>query len=318
MAVVLITGGTGLIGRALSQALLEKNYQVIVLTRNPSRISNESPHIRYAGWNPDQQTIDLDTVAKADYLVHLAGEGIADKRWTKKRREEIRSSRVKSGEFIVQTLLNNPNKVRAVVSASAIGWYGEDPEIPNPRPFREEDPADKGFLGSTCEAWEQSLEPLTNSSIRLVKLRTGIVLSRDGGALPEFMKPVKYGVGAIFGSGKQRISWIHIDDLVRAYIMAIENDGMRGVYNAVAPNPVSNREFMLNLAHILKGRFHIPVYIPAGILKLVLGKLSIEILKSTTVSADKLHYSGFTFLYPSVEAALRQLIQDQPAKMPAR
>ena len=200
-----------------------------------------------------------------------------------------------------------PNKVKAVVSASAIGWYGEDPVIPNPNPFIETAPADQGFLGQTCLEWEKSTGPITDLGKRVVKYRTGIVLSNEGGALKEFEKPVRFGVAAILGSGKQKVSWIHIADLVRLYITAVESDDMRGVFNAVAPKPVSNKELVLQLAQTKKGKFFIPLYVPSFVLKTVLGEMSIEVLKSTTVSCDKIHYCGFSFLFPTIDAALRNL-----------
>jgi uncharacterized protein (TIGR01777 family) len=167
----------------------------------------------------------------------LAGAGIADKRWTKKRKKEIRDSRVKSSGLIVKSLSELPNNVKAVVSASAIGWYGADSVIPNPKPFREDDPPDAGFLGETCREWEAGIEPVTGLGKRLVKLRTAIVMSNAGGALKEFKNPLRFGVAPILGNGRQVMSWIHIDDLVRLYIAAIENEKLEGVYNAAAPYP---------------------------------------------------------------------------------
>jgi uncharacterized protein (TIGR01777 family) len=306
MATVLITGGTGMIGRALTTALLEKNYKVIILSRGSN---NQQPagNLSYAQWDVKNQLIDNDAIARADYIIHLAGAGVGDKRWTKKRKNEIVDSRVKSGELLVKTLQEMPNKVKAVISASAIGWYGTDPLVPNLRPFSEDNPSDRSFLGDTCRQWEKSSAPVTKLGKRLVTLRTGIVLAKEGGALEEFKKPLKFGIAAILGSGRQVISWIHIDDLVRLYVAAIEDENLRGVYNAVAPKPVSNEDLTLQLASIKKGIFFIPVHVPAFVLKLVIGEMSIEVLKSATVSCDKIHYSGFTFLYPAIEAALKNL-----------
>lgn len=297
-----------MIGRALTEALLEKNYKVIILSRQIDGQNSLSNNISRAKWNPQKQVIDRDAIAAADYIVHLAGAGIADKRWTKKRKQEIVDSRVKGGELLVKALQEKPNKVKAVVSASAIGWYGPDLVIPNPKPFTEDAPADNSFLGETCKQWESSITPVNQLGKRLVILRTGIVLSKTGGALDEFKKPLKFGVAAILGNGRQVISWIHIDDLVRLYMMAIEDDNLRGAYNAVAPEPVSNKEFTLQLAAIKKGKFFIPIHIPSFVLKTVLGEMSIEALKSATVSCAKIYYSGFTFLYPSPEAALKEIL----------
>ena len=306
MATVLITGGTGMIGTALTHALLEKNYKVIILSRQKNKKA-ERAGLTYANWDLPSQSIDRDAISAADYIVHLAGAGIADKRWTKKRKEKIRDSRVKSSELIVKSLQESPNHVKAVISASAIGWYGADPVIPNPKPFHEDDPPDAGFLGETCELWEAGIAPVTTLGKRLVKLRTAIVMSNTGGALKEFKKPIWFGIAPILGNGKQVMSWIHIEDLVRLYITAIEDEKLSGIYNAVAPNPVANKTFILKLARLTKGQFYIPVYVPVFALKLILGEMSIEVLKSATVSCDKIHHSGFTFLFPSIEAALEDL-----------
>jgi uncharacterized protein (TIGR01777 family) len=313
MYTILITGGTGMIGTALTKALLEKDYNVIILTRNPEKFTASTSRLSYASWNIPNQTIDKEAIAKSDYIIHLTGAGIADKRWTKKRKQEIVDSRVKSGELLVKTLKENANKVKAVISASAIGWYLIPDPSPggkgssSPRKLEESDPPADDFLGQTCKQWEESLEPIPQLNKRLVKLRTGIVLSNEGGALPRFIKPLQFGIAPILSNGKQIVSWIHIDDLVRIYIAAIENENINDVYNAVAPRPVSNKELVLQLAEIKRGRFFVPIHVPSFILKLILGEMSIEVLKSARVSCDKIHFTGFTFLYPSLEAALKQL-----------
>jgi uncharacterized protein (TIGR01777 family) len=309
MITVLITGGTGLIGNAITKALLDRNYKVIVLSRNTSNRKPATGNLSYSQWNIKEQTIDKDAVAKADYIIHLAGAGVADKRWTKKRKQEIVDSRVKSGELIVKTLKENTNHVKAVISSSGIGWYGPDPVIPNPHPFTEDDRANDDFLGNTCLQWERSLDPVTTLGKRLIKFRTGIVLSNEGGALKEFKSPMRFGIAAILGSGKQIASWIHIDDLVQLYITAIENENINGVYNAVAPNPVSNKELTLQLAKKIRGKFFIPVHVPSFVLKIVVGELSIEVLKSATVSCGKIQNTGFNFLYPSIDIALKDLLE---------
>jgi uncharacterized protein len=305
MATVLITGGTGLVGKALGQALLEKGYTVIILSRQAGKKSAVA-NLSYAAWDADKQTIDEEAIDSADFIIHLAGAGVADKRWTKKRKQEIIDSRVNSSRLIVDSLKTISNKVKAVISASAIGWYGADPAIPNPKPFEENCPADETFLGNTCKLWEESIEPVTQLGKRLVKLRIGIVLSKEGGALSEFKKPLQFGVAAILGNGKQIISWIHIDDLVRMFIASIENSGMNGVYNAVAPVPVSNEELTIQLAKSRK-QFFIPVHVPSFILKLMLGEMSIEVLKSATVSSNKIELTGFSFKFPTVTTALSNL-----------
>jgi uncharacterized protein (TIGR01777 family) len=308
MPTVLITGGTGLIGTALSELLLQKGYQVIILSRSvPGQQTKDIPGLLYARWDIAPQTIDATAIQKADYIVHLAGAGVAEKRWTSKRKKEIVNSRTQSSGLLLKAITETPNHIKAIISASAIGWYGPDPVRPDPRPFMENDPAAHDFLGETCRQWEQSIEPVTQLGKRLVILRTGIVLSTKGGALMEFIKPLRFGIAGILGNGKQVISWIHIDDLCRLYLRGIEDENMLGVYNAVAPSVLSNKTFTLQLARAVKHSFYIALYIPSVILKLVLGQMSVEVLKSATVSATKIKSAGFSFIYPTTEAAINQL-----------
>jgi len=306
MQTILITGGTGLIGSALTDMLISEGYKVIVLTRKPKPpVGN----VRYALWDIDKQTIDQTAIEEADHIIHLAGANVADKRWTNRRKKEILQSRTKSGALLVQTLKGSPNKVQSVISASAIGWYGPDPSQPNTHPFTEDHDAANDFLGSTCRAWEDSIKPVQELGKRLVYIRTGIVLSMKGGALKEFAAPVKYGLATILGSGRQVISWIHVEDLCRLYLRAIKDKTMHGAYNGVAPTPVSNKEMVLELARASRGNIHIPIHVPGLALKIALGEMSIEILKSATVSSRKVEATGFQFLYPSVKSAILDLVK---------
>lgn len=311
MKTVLITGGTGMVGRALTKALLDKGYEVIVMGRGgvrdaALRQAQDYNGLTFAKWNVEKQEIDAAAFAKTDYIIHLAGAGVADKRWTAKRKQEIVDSRVKSGALLVHSLKSIPNKVKAVISASAIGWYGADNLTPGRgvRKFEESDNAAEDFLGQTCKQWEESIEPVAALGKRLIKLRIGIVLSTEGGALREFIKPLQFGIASILGSGRQIISWIHIDDLVNMFIKAIESEDINGVYNAVAPSPVSNKELILTLAKA-RNKFYIPVPVPSFVLKMMLGEMSIEILKSATVSSAKAEKAGFSFQYPSIAAAVK-------------
>jgi uncharacterized protein (TIGR01777 family) len=312
MATVLISGGTGLIGTALSKALMQKGYEVVILSRRKK--TSVQKNISYAIWDVSKQTIDEEAIKKADYIVHLAGANVGEKRWTQKRKKEIVDSRVDSGKLLVKALREIPNKVKAVISSSAMGYYGPDHLIPKPspagegseRPFMETDPPYNDFLATTVVKWEHAIEPVKDLEKRLVFFRTGIVLSNEGGAYKEFKKPLKLGVASVLGSGKQTVSWIHIDDLVRLYIEAIEHEKWNGVYNAVSPNPVSNQQLIKEIARQTKP-FYITAKVPAFILKIVLGEMSIEVLKSTTVSSEKIQKTGFQFLFPTIEEAIKNL-----------
>lgn len=296
-----------MIGTALTKSLVEKGHEIIILTRKKKP---STAGIRYKEWNVEKGTIDVSALTEADYLVHLAGANVAGGRWTEKRKKEIIDSRVQSGNLLVKTLHTHPNKVKAVISASAQGFYGPDPQIPNPRPFVEEDEAHPDFLGKTSQLWESAIRPVTELGKRLVIFRIGIVLSTNGGAYAEFRKPVKFGAATILGSGKQVISWIHIKDVVRLFTTAMENTAWEGTYNAVAPHPVSNKTLMLQIAKE-KRNFHVPFYVPSFALQLALGEMSIEVLKSTTVSSQKAEAEGFSFLYPTIGKAVAALEREK-------
>ncbi len=293
-------------GSALTNVLLGKGYSVIILSRKNNQ-KTTTPNLSYAHWDIKKQQIDEDAIKQADFIVHLAGAGVVAKKWTAAYKKEIVESRTESSRLIVDSLQRIENNVKAIISASAIGFYGSDNE--NGKPFVETDNADESFLGNTCKIWEESIDPVTKLNKRLVKLRTGIVLSNDGGALIEFKKPLQFGIAAILGSGKQIVSWIHIDDLCRLFIEGIEHDKLEGTYNAVAPLPVSNKTLTLTLAKAMNGKFYFPMKVPSFILNLMMGKRSIEVLKSTTVSCQKILDTGFAFEFKSIERALAGLIK---------
>ena len=308
MATVLLTGGTGMIGTQLQKHLLKNDYSVIVLDRNDLKNKSSGHNVSYAKWNVEKGEIDKNSITSADYIVHLAGANVAEKRWSDKRKKEIVESRTKSDDLLVKSLKEIPNKVQAVISASAIGWYGADTNQSIQNGFKENEPAANDFLGKTCKLWEAGIKPVEELNKRLVILRFGVVLSNEGGALPKFKMPVKFGVGGILGNGKQVISWIHIDDLCRLILLAIETNNISGVFNAVAPQPVTNKEFALTLAKQMRGKFFLPLHVPAFALKLMMGEMSTEVLKSATVNDDKIKIAGFKFLYPDVEVALKDLV----------
>lgn len=310
MPSVLITGGTGLVGTAVKALLEQKGYEVVLLTRS------KTPTKGQAHWDINAGTIDSTAIVAADYIIHLAGAGVADKRWSASRKQEILDSRTKSSALLVKALQETPNKVKAVISASAIGWYGPDNNDTHnnegaAQGFVETDPSYPDFLGTTCAAWEASIAPVTANTNglqkRLVCLRTGIVLSKHGGALKEFLKPLAVRMAAVLGNGKQMISWIDVRDLAKMFVYALENENISGSYNAVAPAPVSNKTLTQTLAKVLYGSFYITTYVPSFVLKIMLGEMSIEVLKSTTVSAQKILDTGFVFDYPTITSSLATL-----------
>jgi uncharacterized protein (TIGR01777 family) len=310
MPSVLITGGTGLVGTAVKTLLEAKGYEVVLLSRSKSSLKGQ------AHWDINAGTIDSTAIAEADYIIHLAGAGVADKRWSVSRKQEILDSRTKSSALLVKALQETPNKVKAVISASAIGWYGPDQMNTHnnegtAKGFVETDPSYPDFLGTTCAAWEASIAPVTANTNglqkRLVCLRTGIVLSKNGGALKEFLKPLAVRMAAVLGNGKQMISWIDVRDLAKMFVYAIEHENISGSYNAVAPSPVSNKTLTQTLANVLYGKFYITTYVPSFVLKIMLGEMSIEVLKSTTVSAQKIQDAGFVFDYPEITKSLSTL-----------
>jgi uncharacterized protein len=310
MKTVVVTGGTGLIGTELIKHLIRHNYQVVVLTRDPQKATAKSKfgnHVSYAAWNVKSGTVDEAALAQADYIIHLAGANVVAKKWTAAYRKEIVDSRVKSSELLINTLRRINHHVTAFISSSATGWYGAD-KPGTAKPFTEEAPPATDFLGETCRLWEQSAQPVEQLGIRRVSLRTGIALSKKGGALAEFLKPLKLGVAGVLGSGRQMVSWIHIADLCDMYIYALEHEHVRGSYNAVAPHPVTNEQLTLALAHAQRGRLFVKMPVPAFVLKLMMGERSEEVLKSTTVSAQKIQAAGFQFQWPEIKGAIKNLV----------
>ena len=305
MKTVLITGGTGMVGKALSQYLIEKGYEVIVLTRSVKQSNIQ--HLSYAIWDIEKQYVDPLALAKADIIVHLAGESVATKRWTKIRKQDIVDSRVKTGALLVKALKENKHRVKAFISASAIGWYGPDTAQSLLKGFTETDSFDNSYLGITCKQWEESVQDINDLGIRLVNLRIGIVFNKNGGALAEFIKPAKFKVATILGTGNQIVSWIHQHDLCKMILFVAENDAIRGVYNAVAPNPVNNKELAVAIAANMN-KFYLTVKVPVFVLQIMLGEMSIEVLKSAKVSSDKIQASGFVFDYPNLDGALSNLL----------
>ena len=295
-----------MVGQSLTNLLLNKGYQVIVLTRQQKQSSRVN--FSFAQWDLNKAWIDPAAIAAADYIIHLAGEGVADKRWTAKRKKAILDSRVQSSALLVKALKEYPNKVKAIVAASAIGWYGPDTEQSLQHGFVETDPVDAAFLGDTCKRWEDSVKPVETLGVKLVSLRIGIVLNKQGGALAEFIKPAQFGLATIFGTGSQMVSWIHYKDLCKMILFGIETNTIHGVYNAVSPDPTSNKDLIIAITKKLRG-FYLPILVPAFVLKIMLGEMSIEILKSAKVSSKKIEDNSFKFDFPTLTSALDDLLK---------
>lgn len=308
MSTILITGGTGMVGTRLTEILLERGHEVIILSRNPLPAAQLPKGVQHAKWDIGKKYIDPEAFASADHIIHLAGAGVADKRWNTKRKAEIVNSRADSGALLVHAMQTITNKIQSVHSASGIGWYGADTPQSLKSGFTEEAPADTEFLGETCRIWEENIQGVSSLGKRLTIFRIGIVLSNSGGALVEFKKPIRFGFAAILGNGQQNISWIHVDDLCEFFLKAIGDTAMQGVYNAVSPETVTNKQLTLMLAKTMRGSFFIPMHVPAFLLQWVLGEMSIEVLKSAKVNSFKTQGTGFKYQYPTLAEAIKQLI----------
>lgn len=299
---VLITGGTGMIGKRLTQLLLEKGYKVAYLSRKHESI----PNVTVYRWDIDKNWIDDKALANADYIIHLAGAGITDTRWTDKHRREIINSRTKTIELIARELQGRPYKVKAFVSASAIGFYGSDTGNTQ---LTEQTPSGSDFLAHVTRHWENSAELIDNIGIRTTKLRIGVVLSNEGGALPKISMPIRWGIGAPIGNGNQWMSWIHLDDLCRLFIAALENNKWHGVYNAVAPAPVTNAELTRQIANVLHRPLWLPA-IPAFALRLVYGEMANVVLGGNYVINHRIRTeTDFIYQFENLQSALQDLTE---------
>lgn len=297
---VLITGASGLVGTRLTTLLMQKGYQISHLSR-----SSSTGPIRTFLWDVNAGTIENGALDEVDTIIHLAGAGIADKRWSASRKKEILESRTKSTELLFQKLKQSKHNIKTFVSASAIGIYGEGG---SERTFTEEDLPAHDFLAEVVRQWEDSVSQIESLGIRVVKIRIGILLSENGGALAEMVKPIKWGVGSPLGSGEQLMSWIHIDDACRIFIKGIEDESMKGVYNAVTPNPVSNKQLTKEIARVLNKPLWLP-NVPGFVLKLVLGEMADLVLKGSKVSARKIQDSNFDFQFLDLKEALEDLLK---------
>jgi len=298
---ILVSGATGLVGRALCHALEQANHSVTRLVRQtPTSGANDIL------WNPSQGVIEVDDLKQYDAIVHLAGEPIAAGRWTKARKARIRDSRVKSTQLIAEKVAELGDTWPVLISASALGFYGDcGDDI-----VTESAGAGTGFLAEVCQAWETATAPASEAGARVVHLRIGLVLSDHGGALAKMLTPFKLGLGGPLGDGKMWMSWIHLDDLVRAIAHILATPDLKGPVNGFAPNPVTNGEFTKTLGRVLRRPAILPV--PAPALRIALGEMADALLLSSLRGTpNALLQSGFAFEHPELEPALRALLDNK-------
>lgn len=303
MKTVLIAGGSGLVGKRLTDLLLKKKFNVRWLSR--SRKTHKA--VKVFEWNIEQQTIDNEAFTGVDVIINLAGTSIADKSWSAEQKEKIVMSRTGSAQLLFKTVKELPVKPECYLSASAVGWYGA---VSSEQILAEDMPATDDFLGTTCRLWESEADKFSQLATRVVKIRIGVVLAKEGGILSKTSFPMKIGLGAALGSGKQYIAWIHIDDLCQIFVHAIENTDMTGAFNAVAPNHVTNKEFFRTMAKVLGRPFFMP-NVPAFTLKIALGEMADMLLKGSRISCDKIKNTGFKFQYEQLNDALKDILYKQ-------
>ena len=296
---ILVSGSHGLLGSALVPALAGKGHRVVRLVRGLAVAARSE-----ISWDPEGRRLDPALLSDFDAVIHLAGEGIAARRWSETQKARIRESRAKGTLLLSETLAGLPSPPRTLVSASATGYYGDRGEAL----LVEESAPGQGYLPEVCQAWEAATEPAARKGIRVICLRFGVILSPAGGALAKMLLPFRMGAGGILGSGRQYMSWISLDDAVGAVRHALETSPLRGPVNGVAPRPVTNAEFTKTLGRVLGRPTILPM--PAFAARLVFGELADALLlASTRVEPKRLLVSNYPFLHPELEVALRDLLR---------
>lgn len=299
---VLLTGGSGFIGKHLTDVLIEAGFSVSVLSRSDRE---NTQRVTYYKWDIKKNYIDKNAILNADYIIHLAGEGIVEKRWTKRRKRAIIESRVRPVEMIYSVLEKNNKKLESFVSASGIGIYGA---ITSHKICTENTPPADDFLGITCQKWESAADKIASLNIRTVKIRTGIVLGKNEGFLKKMAPTFKSGFGAVLGSGKQYLPWIHIEDLCQIYLKSIEDTKLEGAYNACITDNTTNARFSKTLTKLYEYSIWLPK-IPPFVLKILLGQMSIAVLTGQRVSSEKIQNTGFEFQFTDLEKTLINCIK---------
>jgi uncharacterized protein len=297
---ILITGASGLIGKALRPSLEPKGYELILASR---REPKDPQHVQ---WNPDTGFAepDLSRLEGLDAVIHLAGENVSGLRWTEEKKKAIRDSRVFGTRSLIETFDKLKAKPKAFISGSAIGFYGDRGD----EVMTESSAPGKTYLSEVCKEWEAESRRAEDMGIRTVLLRTGIVLSKDGGALATMMTPFKLGVGGVVGSGKQWMSWITLDDVVGIINFVLENESVRGAVNVVAPNPVTNEEFTKTLGSVLYRPTFLPL--PEFAVHMVFGEMGDALLlDSTRVIPKRLQDNGYEFRFTDLKPALEHAVK---------
>lgn len=295
MKKIIIAGGTGLVGQALSKRLKELGYEVFLLSRKR--------HPQGYVWDPSKNYIEEGALDQTFAIINLAGAGIADQYWTNKRKKVITGSRVSAAETFEKAFENPKNRPDIYLSAGAIGYYGNRGN----EWLTEAAQEGSDFLASSCVEWENAVQKLNRFPIRLVQFRIGIVLSNAGGAFEKMHLPYKLGLAAYFGNGQMWYSWIHIHDLIEMMVHAIKNPNIQGVFNAVAPHPVTNKELILAMKKE-GGRMAMVISVPSFLLRLMMGEMSAVILSSAKISSEKITETGFNFRYATINDAMKELL----------
>jgi len=299
MSKILITGGSGLVGTKVSEFLLKSNHEPVWLSREEGQVTS----IKKFKWDIKSSYIDEKAFDGVEHIIHLAGAGIADKRWTKKYKKEIIDSRVKSSELLLNYIVKKNIPIKTLVGGSAIGFYGAKQ---SQTVFKENDHPGSDFLAESCIVWEKSYLPFASLGIRTPIIRTGVVLSKKGGAYKKMSPPFKFGLGAALGNGKQYFPWIHINDLANMFVYALFNENLNGVYNGVATELITNKHFSKLLAESFDKPFFLP-NVPSGALHLAMGEGALMVTEGLKISNAKIKLTGFNFGFEKVNEALKEL-----------
>lgn len=296
----LITGGTGLVGRRLTELLLASGHGVKHLSRTP----RSDGQVKTFLWNVAESYVDPEALDGVDVVVHLAGAAIVDNQWSDARRKELLNSRVETLNLLKRALVGNPHRVRTLISASAQGYY----EPSQSRVLREDDAPEAGFLGQLCVAWEAAATSWGENDVRVVINRIGLVLSNQGGLLKAISGPLKKRMSAVFGTGSQIYSWIHVNDLCKMIMFQADDESVHGIFNAAAPNPVSQSELSRAIATKM-GQSVLALRAPKFLLHAVMGDRSGVLVNSFNLSSDKIQGAGYDFQYKTISQALADLLE---------